>query len=155
MPESRLVCFVYVRKCDPPYLFSNVFLSKFLSEELRLGVGINVKAILSLITVLFDYESRHPAFMPIAKFQRFVGRYVLVFMPHYHRLLYFHFRTIEQLRKLFEILKNNPKDLEISESITEETESVLVRGCFICILSFRLIKIVMCEGLFCPQLRQA
>ncbi|KAL5108367.1 hypothetical protein TcWFU_000585 [Taenia crassiceps] len=75
------------------------------AEELRLGVGINVKAILSLITVLFDYESRHPAFMPVAKFQR----------------------TIEQLRKLFEILKNNPKDLEISESVTEETESILER----------------------------
>ncbi|KAL5970969.1 Eukaryotic translation initiation factor 3 subunit C [Taenia solium] len=75
------------------------------AEELHLGVGINVKAILSLITVLFDYESRHPAFMPVAKFQR----------------------TIEQLKKLFEILKNNLKDLEISESITEETESVLER----------------------------
>ncbi|VDD79948.1 unnamed protein product [Mesocestoides corti] len=72
-------------------------------EELRLGVGIHVKAILSSITVLFDYESKHPAFMPIVKFQR----------------------VIEQLKKLFEILENNQNDIEISENITEETERVV------------------------------
>lgn len=76
-----------------------------------------MKATLSLITVLFDYETKHPAFMPIAKFQRFVFTYCL----HYTN-----FRTIEQLKKLFEILKNNPKDIDISENVTEETESISV-----------------------------
>lgn len=52
------------------YKYTLLFLQ--ISEELKLGVGIHVKAILSLITVLFDYESKHPAFMPITKFQKCV-----------------------------------------------------------------------------------
>ncbi|BHF65571.1 Eukaryotic translation initiation factor 3 subunit C [Sparganum proliferum] len=74
-------------------------------EELQLGVGLHVKAILSTITVLFDYESKHPAFMPVNKFQR----------------------VVDEFNTLFGILKENRKDVTISDTYTEETESLLVK----------------------------
>ncbi|VDN09388.1 unnamed protein product [Dibothriocephalus latus] len=76
-----------------------------LTEELQLGVGLHVKAILSTITVLFDYESKSPAFMPVNKFQR----------------------VVTEFNTLFEILKENRKDVTISDTYTEETESLLVK----------------------------
>ncbi|KAM7534983.1 hypothetical protein Aperf_G00000101523 [Anoplocephala perfoliata] len=72
-------------------------------EELHFNPGIQVRAILSYITVLFDYEARHPTYMPIPEFQR----------------------AIEQLQKLFEIMNNNPDRVKICEDLTEETESVV------------------------------
>ncbi|VDL62655.1 unnamed protein product [Hymenolepis diminuta] len=71
-------------------------------EEMHFNPGIQVKAILSLITVIFDYESKHPIFMPVAEFQR----------------------AIELMQKVFEIINENLDTIVISESVTEETESV-------------------------------
>jgi len=77
--------------------------------ELHLGPGISIKAMMSLITVLFDYESKHPAFMPIEKFKT----------------------ALDTFQNMFEVLKDNQMDITVSDSVTDETESIASKPYFI------------------------
>ncbi|VDO04725.1 unnamed protein product [Rodentolepis nana] len=95
-------------------------------EEMDFKPSIQVKGILSLITVIFDYESKHAAFMPVTEFQRFACFCTLFLMISFRLNYIFLFRAIELMQKVFEIIDENPDTIEISETFTEETESIMV-----------------------------
>ncbi|KAL3313704.1 Eukaryotic translation initiation factor 3 subunit C [Cichlidogyrus casuarinus] len=70
-------------------------------EELRFGIGIHAKLLISLITALFDHSAKH-AFMPNQHFQK----------------------CLELFTLLFDLIENNANQISFVQAVSEEPEQL-------------------------------